>query len=327
MKKFFFLSKQNIPLAKEEVLSLINASNFELIDNLLIVDDTNSNNKSKLEKRLGYTHSIYQFLFKCKKTELKKNINSIKWDSIYKKNFCVRIHNTCEYKEKDIAFLVYKKIKKPIVNLDNPKTRIDVFFIENTVVCGLFLADIDKSFLKRKAHMRPGFHPTSLHPALARACINLTGLDRGIILDPFCGSGGILIEAGLMGFKITGYDIDDGQIERAKTNLEFYKLKDCSLIKGDARKIKIKADAIVSDFPYGKSSKAGNLDRLYLDFLKNALTISNICVVIFPDFVDYKKIIKKAEWQEINYFKIYVHKSLTRIIAKLKPHKPKILSH
>jgi tRNA (guanine10-N2)-dimethyltransferase len=327
MKKIFLLSKGFPKLAKEEVLSLIKPNEFELIDNLLILDDASSDARLELEKRLGYTHMIYRFLFECKKKDLEKNIDSFEWNSIYKKDFCVRIHDTSEFEEKKVAYLVYKKIKNPKVNLDNPKTRIDFFFSGKKIVCGLFLSDIDKSFLKRKAHMRPGFHPTSLHPALARACINLTGLDKGTIIDPFCGSGGILIESCLMGFKTIGIDIEESQIENAIKNLEFYKIKNCSVKQGDARKIKIKADAIVSDFPYGKSSKAGNLDELYLDFLKNALSISYRCVVIFPDFVDHKKIIKKSGWQEINHFEIYVHKSLTRIIVKLEPKKIRILSH
>ena len=40
-------------------------------------------------------------------------------------------------------------------------------------------------------------------------------------------------------------------------------------------------------------------------------------VVIFPDFADYRSIVPKAGWKIKNEFKVYVHKSLTRIILKL----------
>ena len=217
MKKIFLLSKQNIELAKEEVLSLTKTKEYELHDNLLIIDDKT---KIDFENRLGYSHSIYNFLFKCKKTELIETLKNYNWEKIYKKDFCVRIHNSDEFKEKELASLIWENLRKPKVNLSNPKTKIEFFVVNDLVVAGLFLSDIDKSCLNRKAHLRPELHPTSLHPRLARACINLTGLTKGKLLDPFCGSGGILMEAGLMGFNVIGYDIDKAQIDRAKINLK-----------------------------------------------------------------------------------------------------------
>jgi len=58
--------------------------------------------------------------------------------------------------------------------------------------------ELKSGFGKRKPHMRPGFHPSSLNPKLARAFVNLTGIRKGTIVDMFCGTGGILIEAGLI---------------------------------------------------------------------------------------------------------------------------------
>jgi tRNA (guanine10-N2)-dimethyltransferase len=155
-----------------------------------------------------------------------------------------------------------------------------------------------------------------MHPGLAKACINLTGLLKGNILDPFCGSGGILIEAGLMYFNITGYDIDKKQLERAKNNLNHYKIK-YILENKDASNIKTKADAIITDLPYGKGSKGKDLENLYESFLRNAEKITKNIVIIFPNFVDYKPIIKKTNWKIQNKFEIYIHKSMTRIVLKL----------
>ena len=76
--------------------------------------------------------------------------------------------------------------------------------------------------MERKAHLRPELQPTSLHPRLARALINLTGIRKGILLEPFCGAGGILLEAGLMGIKTVGYDIDKIVLKKCKINLNFY---------------------------------------------------------------------------------------------------------
>jgi tRNA (guanine10-N2)-dimethyltransferase len=319
MQNLLLLSKEHTELAKEEILSLLKIKKFRLIDNLLIIQN---NSKITIESRLGYTHSIYKFLFECKKKDLLKKIDLFNWPKIYKKSLCIRVHDTKEFNEKKIAFLIYQKIKNPKVNLDAPTTKIEFFIREDKVIVGLFISNIDKSYVERRAHLRPRLHPTSLYPGLARACINLTGLNEGLILDPFCGSGGILIEAAIMGFNIIGYDIDDDQIHRAIENLEFYHITNYKLENKDATLINIKADAIVTDLPYGKGSKAKNLVELYEKFLTTASSVTDNMIIIFPNFIDYRKIVLKSNWKIEKTFSVYIHKSLTRNILKLKvrPH-------
>ncbi|MFH2020766.1 MAG: DNA methyltransferase [archaeon] len=310
MKKIFLLSKQNIPLAKSEVLALTSNKKYRLHDNLLVLDATEN-----LASRLGYTHSIYDLLFSCRLDVFKKKLSTYDWNKVYSGSFCVRVHGN--HDEKEVADIIYDRLNSPKVNLKNPKSKYEFFFIGNLVIAGRLSSDVDKSYLMRKAHKRPMQHPTSMHPALARVCINLTGLHGGTIIDPFCGSGGILIEAGLMGLRTIGTDIDKNQIMRAKRNIDFFNVRNCRLKEDDATKLKTKADAIVTDLPYGKSSKAGKLSDLYSKFLLNSPNISKNMVIVMPDFVDYKKIIKNSKWKIKSMFKIYVHRSLSRIVLKL----------
>ncbi len=63
-----------------------------------------------------------------------------------------------------------------------------------------------------------------LPPKLARMMVNLTGLDGHgkTILDPFCGSGTVLMEAGLVGFsKVAGGDINAVAISDTHINQEW----------------------------------------------------------------------------------------------------------
>ena len=312
--KLFLLSKQNIPLAIQEVLSLSQSKDFELIDNLLIL-------KPKIEvdfqNRLGFTHSIFEFLFKCKNDDLENLIDSFNFQKYYQENFCVRVKGGSDAIEKEIASKIFSKLQNPKVKLRNSKTEFHFFVKGNLVICVKKLFDVDKSYINRKAHLRPSLHPTSMHPRLARVCINLTGLTNGLLLDPFCGSGGTLIEAGLMRFKIIGHDIDSNQINRAKKNLEHYSIKNFKLSVNDATKINMKVNAIVTDFPYGRGSKGDNLEELYLKFLVNAKNVTSKVVVVFPNFIDHKKIISKTKWAIEHEFRDYVHKSLSRIITVL----------
>lgn len=311
MKQIFSLSKKDLEFSKQEILKLYHKTDYELIENLLIIDT-----KHNYFSHLAYTNELYQFLFESDIKNIEKDIINFDWEKVYKTSFSVRVVNNVKI-ERKLAGLIYDSLVKPLVDLKNAETKITFFFFEKKVICGKLINVQDKSFNERKAHMRPELHPTSLLPQLAIACINLTGKTKGKFLDPFCGSGGILIEAGLLGFDITGYDIDQIMINRSKINLDHYKIKKYNLKLQDATKITEKFDCIVTDLPYGKSSKLSDeINDLYIIFLKNAYNITDTAVILFPDFVDYESMLGK--WQEELSFDYYLHKSLSKRIVVLK---------
>ena len=63
-----------------------------------------------------------------------------------------------------------------------------------------------------------GFHsyPARLHPQIARKLLDLFAPARGTVLDPFCGSGTVLVEARLAGRASIGSDINPLAIMLAK---------------------------------------------------------------------------------------------------------------
>lgn len=178
--------------------------------------------------------------------------------------------------------------------------------------------ELGQKFGLRKPHLKPGFHPVSLNPKLARAMVNLTGIRQGVILDCFCGVGGILIEAGLIGLKPVGYDIDEKMIGASRINLEYYKIKDYSLKVKDALTLKKRFNYIVADLPYGRATR--NIDKkLYSDFLKILEKILGKRAVIgFPDTADYRKLIKKTGLEIKDEFTYYLHKSLSKKIVLIE---------
>lgn len=71
---------------------------------------------------------------------------------------------------------------------------------------------------------RPGRDARSglLPPKLARMLINLARLPETVtILDPFCGSGGILTEAALLGLSATGFDTSEKAVNDALRNWDW----------------------------------------------------------------------------------------------------------
>lgn len=314
MNLFFYLSKENISLAQAEIETLTNKKG-QLIDELFFV----STNKKNLDKKLAYTRAIYLHLLTCKKDQLITKLQSFYWQKYYKKDFALRLHHSKEFTEKQLAKYIWSSIKNPKVNLKDPTTSFELFFIEDLVVCGKLISKITEPFLSRKPHLKPAHHPSSMSPKLARAIINLTGIQKGSFVDPFCGIGGILVEAGLMGFSVLGYDIDPEMLKKAAINLKHYKIKNYKLRKKDATKIQRKIKYLATDLPYGRGTKKINKKTLYSAFIKNLKkNLSHRAVVIFPHYINYKTIIKQSGLKLKQEFSVYTHHTLTRKIIVLE---------
>jgi len=207
---------------------------------------------------------------------------------------------------------------QPIIKLKEAKRKFvllqdkDLFFIAEE------LWENKEQFAKRRNHLLPAPHPTSLQPKLARALINLASPKRTfVLLDPFCGSGGILIEAALMQYECKGIDIDQDMLKRAKRNLVSLGLS-TTLSLGDARESLYSVDAIVTDLPYGKNSKADNLEELYACFLKNAEQFTKKMVVAAPSSARLSECIKQTHWKIKRSFSLPLHKSLTKEVFILE---------
>jgi len=77
--------------------------------------------------------------------------------------------------------------------------------------------DRQKPYADRKKGMLP--------PKLARVMVNLAtnGGSEGLLYDPFCGTGTVLIEGLEMGLNVVGSDLDQEAVIGAKTNLAWFK--------------------------------------------------------------------------------------------------------
>ncbi len=79
-------------------------------------------------------------------------------------------------------------------------------------------------------------------PKMCRTLLNLAGARPGdTVLDPFCGSGTLLMEAAFLGMKCRGIDISSEAAEGTRANMKWLGSEmgeriDFKIIKGDARK-------------------------------------------------------------------------------------------
>ena len=181
------------------------------------------------------------------------------------------------------------------------------------------IADLNKinQFDKRRAHLLPFGHPAMTHPRVARAMVNLSGAKT--IFDPFCGAGGILIEAGLCGVTSFGSDIDPLMVKRTQKNVHFFGLS-AAIRQQDAMTFIQKARAVVTDLPYGISTRiTDDIKELYMKFLKNVKRNKiKTAVIGFPDFVNYKRLARDAGFAVEKVFTYYLHKNLSKKIVVMR---------
>jgi len=116
----------------------------------------------------------------------------------------------------------------------------------------------DSVSMKKRGTQRPAPHPDiALSPRLARTLVNLADLRPGqTILDPFCGSGTILIEAYSKSLRCLGLDSSASRVQQARENLRWsaggVSDRGYDVRKGDARETSrllrgTRVDAIVTE--------------------------------------------------------------------------------
>ncbi len=223
-----------------------------------------------------------------------------------------------EISENEIAEILWKKSKDKKVCAENPENFFYIYKVNNKIYLTKKIFENKKQFLNRMPKKRPVNSPFTLKSDLARALVNLLAIKKGTILDPFCGVGGLLLEAESMSLKIIGIDIKWKNIIGAKKNIKHYFNTDPTLILADSRDIIIKQntiDGIVTDIPYGKSTSVIGKD-LYEKFLDNAklyLKNNKRIVVVYSNYIDIEDAFKKR-FNLIYKIREYINKSMIRYI-------------
>ncbi|WP_010917692.1 TIGR01177 family methyltransferase [Thermoplasma volcanium] len=173
-----------------------------------------------------------------------------------------------------------------------------------------------KSFEIRKAPKRPFFSPVSMHPKYARFLVNCAHVrENETILDPFCGTGGILIEAALMGIRVVGNDVSLAMAVGARTNLSYFHVENFRVYNKDVRELDLEGvDGIATDMPYGRNSyHTDEITELYeVSFQKFSDMLKPGGYAAFAvSQQEHVEIAKK--YFEVRYVvPVYQHRSLTR---------------
>jgi tRNA (guanine10-N2)-dimethyltransferase len=208
------------------------------------------------------------------------------------------------------------------VDAEKPCTSFIGVFSGGLFLFGRLLAETpQKRLIERRPSSRPFFHPAALQPKLAGCMVNLTRVSQGeTLLDPFCGVGSILIEAGLLGCRAVGIDVDPRMVEGSRMNLLHYGVKDF-LLRADARRLPMnRVNAVATDPPYGRSATTKGLTprALLEEFLWSVVELLQpkgyLCAAASSE-VGLADLGGEAGLKVVESFLIRVHGSLTRELA------------
>jgi tRNA G10 N-methylase Trm11 len=176
------------------------------------------------------------------------------------------------------------------------KSVIDIQLLKskNALFLAITEAVIPSTSFQERDLKRPYQDSTiSLSPRIARMLVNMTMLNEGqTLLDPFCGTGTILMEAAILNINVMGFDKDWQRVKGAIQNIKW--LRSTARIpenvrtkfhRADARDLRFLGretiDAIATEpillpslerFPSEEEAKGMLLDsfKTYREFLKNA---------------------------------------------------------
>lgn len=273
--------------------------------------------------RLSLTHVVLEYLGECDAECLAVDRLLRDLALTSEQPFAARVKkvagNRMDCRQSELERLIGNRIAGP-VSLRAPAREFRLIVTGDRCFLGRVLFRIDRGAYE---HRRPGdrdfFHPGVMMPRMARALVNISCIQPGEwIADPFCGTGGILLEGELLGVLTAGSDYDPVMVTGSRLNVP-----GAGLFRADATCLPLteaSVDAVVTDLPYGQSVtiRAESLDHLYEEALGEIRRVlrpgRRAVVVTHRDIRPLATGILPLD----QYFEQRVHKSLTRRICVFK---------
>ena len=339
MAKLFFLlsgAHQTLPVSEVQAILEAEGYKYQILERMTQVLrlEADSDSVKAIQSRSALTRICCQEIFNCDPglSEILDNIRASALDEfIEKESFAVRVRRVKGAipeldrvgLERKLGEQILEAVKTTRVDLSNPQKTFFGVLTDKRFVFGLKTAQIiPKPFSERRPRRRPFFHPTTMQSQLARVMVNLAQPKKGdLVLDPFCGAAGILVEAGLIGCRVLGFDAKPHMLRGGRKNLQHFEIDPEGVVIADARYPPVTmTDCIVTDPPYGRSaSTLGTSTKLivedFLSAISNRIPKSRRICMASPQTVKIVEIGEGAGFKHIESHFVYVHGSLTREIV------------
>ena len=338
-KLFFLLSGENETLPAAELKAIFEAQScpYSIIEELdqVVKLEADQNSVKTVQSRSAYTRICALELFTCEAQNeaVAQAADEADFEKILGEgeSFAVRIKRVKEYSAESGTMDFERKLGKHILQ-NTSTTRVDLkkpdktFFgvlTSNKLVFGVKLAEMaPKTFSERRPRKKPFFHPSAMPSKLARCMVNLARAKTGeLVLDPFCGTGSVMIEAAFIGCRVLGFDVQRRMAEGSQRNLKHFGVEAEGLVVADSRKLPLRRiDRVVTDPPYGKSATTmkSTTKQIVEGVLSSAhplLSAGKLICIASPKTLNIAHLGAKLGYKHIESHFAYVHRTLTREVA------------
>ena len=181
---------------------------------------------------------------------------------------------------------------------------------------------MNQGWSERRPRRRPFFHPSAMFPKISRALVNLSGcLPGDVFVDPFAGTGSILLEACIVGADVVALDLAERMVAGASLNMRHLGQEWPGLIRADAANLPVRrVNALATDIPYGRASstrgrKPREMMELLLHQLGWAMPSRSHAVIMHPN---QDPVPESDDFRVLEEHHLHVHKLLTRTISVLE---------
>jgi len=252
MNKYLFILGNNYELSLIEILNYFKKNNIKIINkiysNIFLIIETEGVIKKEIIENFGGVIKFCNFIEETKKINSEKLVNIIKEYNINEKIFFgISIYNF-DININKIGLQIKNELKKNNISsrfvTSSQKDLSSVVVQKNKLLSNrgfeFIIIEFQNKYLIAKTESVQDFEKYSyfdfgrpnrdsksgmLPPKLCKIMINISNTKKdSIILDPFCGSGSLIQELILLGYKnIIGTDISDKAIEDTRKNLEWLK--------------------------------------------------------------------------------------------------------
>jgi len=341
-KLFFLLSGEHPTLPFSELKAILEAEGhgYRVLGTLRQVMrvETDVGSIESLVRRAALTRvcCIELACTRAVTAEILREICSVSLEDYVKRGetFVVRVRRIGESApevestdlEQKIGSVILDQVEGTKVKLTNPDLTFFGVLSDDKFIFGLKLAEVyPKPYVERRPRKRPFFHPSAMPAKLARCMVNLVQPKADdIVLDAFCGTGSFLIEAGLIGCRVVGFDVQRRMVRGSLRNLRYYGVSPEGMLRADARYLPVQqVDCIVTDPPYGRSAttRGREIGEIVKDFISTARGHvprgKRVCIA-YPKWVKIGRVSEESGFRLVESHSVYVHRSLTREITVLE---------
>ena len=342
VRLFFILSGEHVSLPAAEILAILDSENISTDHvqssyRLLRLDSLPQALQHVSDRSLMYDKCGY-LLGECEADdkEIHKLITSLPLDRYVAGATCYAVRSErLGGVKKDIKRTQLERSIGSLLKDKSPNLRVQLKEPDLTFLCVIY----EESFLfglskhakpsgpisRRRPRKRPVFHPSTMPPKIARCMVNLSRARPGeFFSDPFCGVGGIVIEATLIGCQVVAVDASTRMLRGVRRNVSHFGLQPSGLVMGDARSVPFHGlNSIATDPPYGRDSSTRGLkvNDLIREFLIGASTSmhhgAHMCISA-PSEIQLADYAQDAGFEVKEKHLARIHRSLTRqfIVAK-----------